>query len=81
MRRVAKIARYLAVIVALVCAVGATYQSLAMRTDARRFPMPGERVDVGGRSLHLYCSGQGDVTVLLENGLGGNYAAWRPVQA
>jgi pimeloyl-ACP methyl ester carboxylesterase len=42
--------------------------------------MPGQRVDIGGRSLHLYCSGEGPVTVLLENGLGGNYAAWRLVQ-
>ena len=31
---------------------------------------PGELVDVGGHRLHLYCTGQGDRTVLLEAGLG-----------
>jgi len=81
MKIVRTVLRYVVVAAVVLCAVGATYQWFAMRTDARRFPMPGDRVDIGGRSLHLYCSGQGGATVLLENGLGGNYAAWRPVQA
>jgi pimeloyl-ACP methyl ester carboxylesterase len=81
LKRAIKLLRYLAAALITLCAVGATYQWLAMRADAQRFPMPGERVDIGGRSLHLYCSGEGAVAVLLENGLGGDYAAWRPVQA
>jgi pimeloyl-ACP methyl ester carboxylesterase len=77
---VRRLLRYLAIAVVALAVSGATYQWFAMRADARRFPMPGERVDIGGRSLHLYCAGSGATTVLLENGLGGNYSQWRPVQ-
>lgn len=80
MKFVAKAMRYLAALAVLLGVVGAAYQWFASRGDAKRFPMPGERVDIGGRSLHLYCSGDGPVTVLLENGLGGSYPSWRLVQ-
>ena len=80
MKLVGKVLRYLAVLLVLLGVGGAAYQWLASSNDAKRFPMPGERVDIGGRSLHLYCTGNGSTTVLLENGLGGNYAAWRLVQ-
>jgi pimeloyl-ACP methyl ester carboxylesterase len=80
MKLVGKVLRYLAVLLVLLGVGGAAYQWLASSNDAKRFPMPGERVDIGGRSLHLYCTGEGSTTVLLENGLGGNYAAWRLVQ-
>jgi hypothetical protein len=33
--------------------------------------MPGQLVDVGGHRLHLYCTGSGSPTVVLEPGLGG----------
>jgi pimeloyl-ACP methyl ester carboxylesterase len=73
--------KYTALAVVVLAAAGAAYQWIASTRDAQRFPMPGNRVDIGGRSLHLYCSGDGPVTVLLENGLGGNYSAWRLVQS
>ena len=76
-----KVLRYAVIVVVALGAVGATYQWLASRADEQRFPMPGERVGIGGRSLHLYCSGHGATTVLLESGLGGDASAWRPVQA
>jgi hypothetical protein len=31
---------------------------------------PGILVDVGGRKLHLYCTGHGSPTVILESGAG-----------
>ncbi len=68
-------------LVALLSIVGAAYQALATARDEARFPMPGQRIDVGGRALHLYCVGNGPTTVLLENGLGGVYPAWRLVQS
>jgi pimeloyl-ACP methyl ester carboxylesterase len=80
MKRVRTLVRFVAILIVVVCGAGATYQWLAMRADATRFPMPGERVDIGGRALHLVCSGRGSTTVLLENGLGGNYSQWRPAQ-
>src|SRR5262245_19998308 len=75
--------RIVVVLVAGLAAIAATagaYQAIATARDVARFPMPGERVDVGGHSLHLFCIGTGSTTVLLENGLGGVYPLWRPVQ-
>jgi pimeloyl-ACP methyl ester carboxylesterase len=80
MKKLGTALRYLFGFVVVLASVGAAYQLFASARDATRFPMPGERVDIGGRALHLYCTGDGPVTVILENGLGGNYAAWRLVQ-
>lgn len=41
---------------------------------------PGELVDVGGRALHVYCTGAGEPTVILDAGLGGNSLEWVQVQ-
>ncbi|WP_218144427.1 alpha/beta hydrolase [Pedococcus cremeus] len=50
--------------------VGGAYQVLGARTDAKAHPMPGQLDDVGGRSLHLRCTGSGTPTVLLQPGAG-----------
>src|SRR5262245_65576021 len=62
-------------------ALGAIYQRAMFARDAERFPMPGQLVDVGGRRLHLYCTGSGSPTVVLENGLGANYTSWQVVRS
>ena len=41
---------------------------------------PGKLVDVGGRKLHLYCTGQGGPTVILEAGAGSFSIDWALVQ-
>ena len=52
--------------------VGATYQAIALRRDRRRYPSPGQMVDVGGHRLHLQVTDQdrSAPTVVLEAGLG-----------
>ena len=50
--------------------VGGAYQALGARADAKAYPMPGQLVDIGGRSLHLRCTGTGTPTVLLQPGAG-----------
>jgi pimeloyl-ACP methyl ester carboxylesterase len=50
--------------------VGGAYQVLGAAADAKAYPMPGQLVDVGGRSLHLRCTGTGTPTVLLQPGAG-----------
>lgn len=44
-------------------------------------PAPGELVDVGGHSLHIYCQGEGSPTVVLEAGLGDGSINFRALQA
>jgi pimeloyl-ACP methyl ester carboxylesterase len=61
-----------AVLAALgIAAVGGGYETVGEWLDARAYPMPGQLIDVGGHRLHLYCTGTGSPTVVLEPGLGG----------
>src|SRR4051812_32952867 len=59
---------------------GATYQFVATKIDERKYPPPGSLVDVGGYRLHLYCTGEGTPTVVLDAGLGGGVLDWSTVQ-
>ncbi len=62
--------------------VGYAYQGLGLQSDAAHFPAPGQRVDIGGRALHLWCVGTASVdrpTVVLEAGLGRASLDWRLV--
>jgi pimeloyl-ACP methyl ester carboxylesterase len=56
-------------LLALALLVGFTYEQIGRGRDARQLPpRVGRAIDVGGRSLNLYCSGQGTPTVILETG-------------
>ena len=49
--------------------VGFTYEQVGRARDASQLPTRvGQAVDIGGRTLNLYCSGQGAPTVILEPG-------------
>lgn len=75
-RRVGRVLVGLFALLMLVVLSGATYQALATSAHSRSFAPPGELVDVGDRSLHLWCSGSGSPTVVLESGLGGFSFDW-----
>ncbi len=68
-----------ALVVVLVVA-GAVYEAFGSWSDARRFRPPGRLVDVGGRRIHLHCTGSGSPTVVLDAGLGLPSLLWRDVQ-
>lgn len=59
---------------------GAAYQSASERADRKRFPQVGRSIDVGGFTLNLNCTGQGQPTVVLESGLGIPAVGWQLVQ-
>jgi len=49
--------------------VGFTYEQIGRARDARQLPpRVGQAVDIGGRTLNVYCIGQGTPTVILEPG-------------
>jgi len=53
----------------LVLLGGFTYEQVGRGRDASQLPpRVGQAVDIGGRTLNLYCSGQGTPTVILETG-------------
>jgi len=71
----------LAGLVVFVLLAGVVYQFVATKIDEYRYPPPGEMVDVGGYSLHLYCTGEGGApTVVMDSGAGGSVLDWQLVQ-
>jgi pimeloyl-ACP methyl ester carboxylesterase len=64
--------------VILLLAGGAILQALASSRSLHR--PPGSLVDVGGYRMHLYCTGQGAPTVILDAGFGDSWMTWRTVQ-
>jgi pimeloyl-ACP methyl ester carboxylesterase len=60
---------------------GVVYQFVATKIDEYRYPVPGEMVDVGGYTMHLYCTGEGGApTIVMDSGLGGTVLDWQLVQ-
>jgi pimeloyl-ACP methyl ester carboxylesterase len=77
------IGRTLATLVGLLVVlglVGASYEAIAAAGDARRYPPPGQLIDVGGYRLHIQCVGAGSPTVVLDAGLSGSSLDWSLVQ-
>jgi len=56
-------------LVILLLVAGWTFERLSEFGD-RQFRPPGKLVDIGGRRLHLNCTGSGAPTVVLEAGAG-----------
>lgn len=69
---------------ALALAIGglasAAYQTLSSIRDQRRYPPPGDLVDIGGRRLHLWQAGQGTPSVVVIPALGAPAIEWARVQ-
>ncbi len=67
-------------LLAVTAGAGFVYETNAGRGDAGRYRAPGRLVDVGGHRLHLYCTGSGAPTVVLEAGLAESSASWEVIQ-
>lgn len=59
---------------------GFLYENISEARDRRFNPMKGQLVDVSGRKMHIYCTGDGGPTVILDSGLGDSYLSWHKVQ-
>jgi pimeloyl-ACP methyl ester carboxylesterase len=69
------------VLVVLIAALaGFLYENISEARDRRFNPMPGRMVNVDGRKMHIFCTGEGSPTVILDSGLGDSYVSWRRVQ-
>lgn len=60
---------------------GVLYQATGLARDARRFPPPGELLDVGGHRLHVVCRGHGSPAVVLESAIAASSLSWSCVQS
>jgi pimeloyl-ACP methyl ester carboxylesterase len=71
---------FFASLLGILIGAGTISERVSSRRDAERFPAPGRLVDIGGRRLHLQCSGEGSPTVIFEAGGTGDsmqYASMR----
>ena len=59
---------------------GFAYNDLSIRHYRQLHPAPGKLYSVDGYQMHLYCTGTGEPTILLEAGQGGDWTTWGTVQ-
>src|SRR5713226_4451988 len=60
------VSKLLLVAVAVLFVAGVVYEQIGRSRDRKRFPQIGQSVDIGGRTINLYCMGEGSPAVILE---------------
>ena len=75
-------ARYTAfvVVVGSILSIPALVNFVTNQVLEARYPVPGSFLAVNGRLMHLYCTGHGSPTVILDAGGGGDWLIWQKVQ-
>jgi hypothetical protein len=69
-----------AVLVAVVLVGAALYQYIGAWRDRRVLKQIGRSVDIGGRTLNIYCTGDGSPTVILVSARTAPGYVWTPTQ-
>lgn len=82
LRRSKRMLLWSAAALVVLAMAGRIYQAVATVIDRRKYPPPGQMIDVGGRRLHLQVSGEnsGGPTVILEAGMASFSSNWVWVQ-
>ncbi len=80
MKRLGRIVVILLGVVVVLILAGCAFQTLSEWNDARAYPPPGELVRVGNTRLHLYCTGEGSPTVILDASFPAQVSNWVWVQ-
>jgi pimeloyl-ACP methyl ester carboxylesterase len=69
------------VLVVLILALGTLMAGAIAKSNlAKKYPAPGQLVDVGGYKMHINCTGQGSPTVILGAGTADFSTTWAYVQ-
>ena len=69
-----------ALTVLLLATLGFIYEQFGRWRDRKLIPQMGRSVDIGGRSLNIYCSGRGSPTVIFEGNWGSPGYSWLLIQ-
>jgi len=72
--------RAIVMVLLLAMASGFLYEKASDWRDRRTYPQVGTSYDIGGRSLNLYCAGQGNPVVVMDSGANQPGYSWTPVQ-
>lgn len=78
--RVGRIVSILALVALILALATVVLGAYAKHNLARKYPAPGQLVDVGGYRMHIHCTGQGSPTVILAAGMVDFSTAWAKVQ-
>src|SRR5947209_6181962 len=57
----------IAVLILIALVTGFSYEQLERRRDRERLPQLGRSMDIGGRTLNVFCSGAGTPAVIFES--------------
>ena len=68
-------------LVVLAGIAGFTWNELVTRHYRNAYPPPGKMYAVDGRNMHMYCTGTGSPTLVLDSGLGDDWTVWTKVQS
>ncbi|WP_158628809.1 alpha/beta fold hydrolase [Dyella choica] len=79
-RLLARIGIGLLLLLVLTCITGATWNALMIRHYRLAYPAPGKTYRVDGHAMHMYCTGTGSPTLVLDAGLGDDCTVWAKVQ-
>jgi pimeloyl-ACP methyl ester carboxylesterase len=69
------------VVMATLLVSGVIYEQVGRRRDKSRLPQIGKSVNIGGRSLNIFCSGTGAPAVVFESGGDGPGLEWQSIQS
>jgi pimeloyl-ACP methyl ester carboxylesterase len=80
MKKVSRIIAIVVLVVLLVALGTLAAGAMAKANLAKKYPAPGQLVDVGGHKMHINCTGQGSPTVILAAGTADFSTTWAYVQ-
>jgi pimeloyl-ACP methyl ester carboxylesterase len=80
-RKVAERFAFSIVVFLAVAVVGSSsFNAIALHRFWALNPAPGRIVEIDGHKMHIYCTGSGSPTIVLEAGAGNDSVVWRGVQ-
>jgi len=65
-RVISRILKGIGVTLLIAIVAGVIYEEVGRRRDLKRLPQIGQSVDIGGRNMNIYCSGEGNPAVILD---------------
>jgi pimeloyl-ACP methyl ester carboxylesterase len=72
--------KWIGILIAAIIILGISFQTIASEIDRRSYMPPGDMIDVDGHQMHLYCTGEGSPTIILEAGAYSFSPQWYWVQ-
>ena len=80
LRRIGRGLKWLGIGIVTILIVALVFQAVSVEFDKRGYLPPGQMVNVDGHMMHIYCTGTGSPTVILEAGAYSYSTEWYWVQ-